>query len=451
MSTIPAGNSPLATYYNEARNYTRRRNHKIDTITIHCYVGQVTAKRGCDYFATTDRDASSNYVVGFDGSIGLSVPERGRSDCSSSSSNDSRAVTIEVASATSHPYAVTDKAYSALIALVADICKRNGIAKLVWSTSKNDRINHRNGCNMTVHRDFASKACPGQYLYDRHGQIAAAVNNRLAGIADGTPGFDPWPDPDVDTPEIDTPVKKDTIKLDITSIGVTKITANINTDSEVTKYNWSYKVSTLDNSNIISKKLSISSKNTTITVSGLIPNTAYYLEIIAEAGASVKIYSPRLLVCTKPDRPKSISNLKFELNNNLLNTTGIISFTPPDDWGEYSTDQLSRGYRVSLLINGKVKTFSDNLIIYGRSTTNIKIKLDTFMNDAIPRYSDTLQIGIQTWVKDSKNSYSFDNEYYPVCSDPVYLKSILNTIDKIYLKINNDFKQSVLYNNIKSK
>lgn len=31
-----------------------------------------------------------------------------------------------------------------------------------------------NGCNMIVHRDYANKACPGQYLYERHGAIAAA-------------------------------------------------------------------------------------------------------------------------------------------------------------------------------------------------------------------------------------------------------------------------------------
>lgn len=32
---------------------------------------------------------------------------------------------------------------------------------------------------MTVHRWFAAKACPGDYLYSRHGQIAAEVNRRL--------------------------------------------------------------------------------------------------------------------------------------------------------------------------------------------------------------------------------------------------------------------------------
>ena len=178
-------NSPLATYTRITKNKTSPRNHAIDTITIHCIVGQWTAKQGCDYFATTDRQCSANYVVGKDGSIGLSVDEKDRSWCSSNGTNDNRAITIEVASDTTYPYAVTAKAYAALLDLVTDICKRNGIKKLVWSTNKNDRVNHRNGCNMTVHRDFANKACPGEYLYSRHGEIAAEVNRRLQGASNG--------------------------------------------------------------------------------------------------------------------------------------------------------------------------------------------------------------------------------------------------------------------------
>lgn len=173
-------NSPLVTYTNLTKNKTKNRKQAIDTITIHCIVGQWTAKQGCDFFATTDKQCSANYVVGKDGSIGLSVEEKDRSWCTSSAANDNRAVTIEVASDTSHPYAVTDKAYAALLDLVTDICKRNGIKKLVWSESKEDRKNHLNGCNMTVHRDYANKSCPGEYLYSRHGEIADIVNERLS-------------------------------------------------------------------------------------------------------------------------------------------------------------------------------------------------------------------------------------------------------------------------------
>ena len=112
------------------------------------------------------------------------MEEKDRSWCSSSASNDNRAITIEVASDTKHPYAVNEKAFAALLDLVADICKRNGIKRLVWSTNKKDRMNHLNGCNMTVHRDYANKACPGDYLYNRHGEIAAEVNRRLGATAE---------------------------------------------------------------------------------------------------------------------------------------------------------------------------------------------------------------------------------------------------------------------------
>lgn len=169
-------NSPLVSYTKISPNRTPNRNHAIDTITIHCVVGQCSVETLGNVFAPESRQASSNYGVGVDGRIGMYCEEKDRSWCSSSASNDHRAITIEVASDTAEPYAVKDVAYNATIQLVADICKRNGIKKLVWSTDKNTRINHLNGCNMTVHRDYANKSCPGTYLYDRMGDIAAKVN-----------------------------------------------------------------------------------------------------------------------------------------------------------------------------------------------------------------------------------------------------------------------------------
>lgn len=43
-------NSKLVTYTKVSPNRDTPRNHKIDTITIHCIVGQWTAKQGCDFF-----------------------------------------------------------------------------------------------------------------------------------------------------------------------------------------------------------------------------------------------------------------------------------------------------------------------------------------------------------------------------------------------------------------
>ena len=171
-------NSPLVTYTNLTKNRTSPRNHAIDTITIHCYVGQVTAKQGCDYFATTTRQCSANYVVGTDGSIGLSVEEKNRAWTSSSKSNDNRAITIEVASDKTHPYKITQKAYASLINLLVDICQRNDIKELKWQGDKN-LIGQIDKQNITAHRWFANTACPGDYIFNSLGQIANEVNERL--------------------------------------------------------------------------------------------------------------------------------------------------------------------------------------------------------------------------------------------------------------------------------
>ena len=171
-------NSPLVNYTQISPNKTSNRNHEIDTITIHCVVGQCSVQTLGAIFAPTSRQASSNYGIGYDGQIGMYCEEKDRSWCTSSASNDHRAITIEVASDTTHPYAVNDKAYAALIALCTDICKRNGITELKWQADKS-LIDQTNKQNMTVHRWFASTACPGDYLYNLHTQIAKDVNARL--------------------------------------------------------------------------------------------------------------------------------------------------------------------------------------------------------------------------------------------------------------------------------
>lgn len=177
-------NSPLATYTRITKNKTTMSSKTINRISIHCFVGQVTAQRGVDYFATTDRQVSANYVVGYDGSIGLSVDEKDRSWCTSSAENDKQAITIEVASESNHPYKVTDAAYNALLNLVTDICQRNGKTKVIWNSNKTQALAYQPAANeivLTVHRWYANKACPGDYLFNKHGEIATTVTERLSG------------------------------------------------------------------------------------------------------------------------------------------------------------------------------------------------------------------------------------------------------------------------------
>lgn len=170
--------SPLVDHVRISPNRNSPRNHKIDTITIHCTAGKTTVESLGAMFASSSRQASSNYGIGSDGRIGLYVHESDRSWCSSSPSNDNRAITIEVSSDATSPYAVTPEAYESLIRLLADICKRNGIDRLRWRGDPK-LVGQPDKQNLTVHRWFAAKACPGDWLYSRHGEIADRVNVML--------------------------------------------------------------------------------------------------------------------------------------------------------------------------------------------------------------------------------------------------------------------------------
>lgn len=178
-------NSPLVSYKNISPNRTSPRNHIIDTVTVHCYVGQVSVEDMCAWLSNPNAGASANYVIGKDGRVGLNVEERDRSWCSSSRDNDNRAITIECASDKTDPYAINNAVWSSLIRLLADICKRNNIKQLRWRADKG-LIGHPELQNMTAHRWFANKACPGDYIYNRMGQIASEVNKQLGVNAPAT-------------------------------------------------------------------------------------------------------------------------------------------------------------------------------------------------------------------------------------------------------------------------
>lgn len=167
-------NSPLVNYTKISPNRTSPRNHKIDRITIHHMAGNLTVEQCGNVFAPSSRQASANYGIGNDGRVGMYVEEKDRSWCSSNSANDHRAVTIEVAnSATGEPWPVSDKALNKLVDLCVDICKRNGIPKLVYTGDTSG--------NLTMHRWFAPTGCPGTYLASKFPWIAEQVNKRLNG------------------------------------------------------------------------------------------------------------------------------------------------------------------------------------------------------------------------------------------------------------------------------
>lgn len=180
-------NSPLVKYTKLSPNHSGQRTHSIDRITPHCVVGQLTAERICDCFPA-GREASCNYGIGKDGKVALCVEEKNRSWCSSSGANDQRAVTIECASDSTAPYAFNITVYNSLIELCVDICKRNGKNKLLWFGDKIKTLNYAPKSGemvLTVHRWFANKSCPGDWMYSRMGDLAKSVTERLSGVSGG--------------------------------------------------------------------------------------------------------------------------------------------------------------------------------------------------------------------------------------------------------------------------
>ena len=165
-------NSKLISYTKLSPNCTKPRKDKIKKITIHHMAGNLSVETCGNLFANRKREASSNYGIGSDGRIALYVEEKNRSWCSSSAANDNQAITIEVANdEIGGNWHISDKAYKSLINLCVDICKRNGIEKLVFTGDAKG--------NLTQHNYFAATECPGAYLKSKFPAIAEEVNKRL--------------------------------------------------------------------------------------------------------------------------------------------------------------------------------------------------------------------------------------------------------------------------------
>ena len=182
-TTMGYTNSPLVDCVKMSPNHSGKRTHRIDRITPHCVVGQCSAERIGDCFPA-GREASCNYGIGYDGRVCLIVDEANRSWCTSSNANDQRAITIECASDSTHPYAFKDACYKKLVKLCIDICQRNGIKKMLWINNKEKALNYEPKAGegiFTVHRWYANKSCPGDWMYNRMGQLCDEVNAGLNG------------------------------------------------------------------------------------------------------------------------------------------------------------------------------------------------------------------------------------------------------------------------------
>ena len=181
-------NSSLVNYTKLSPNYSTRKD-TIKKITIHHMAGNLSVETCGNVFASSSRQASSNYGIGSDGRVGMYVEEKNRSWCSSNANNDHQAVTIEVANdQIGGDWHVSDIALAKLIELCVDICKRNGIEKLNYTGDANG--------NLTRHNMFVATTCPGPYLQSKFKYIASEVNKKLQPEPEPQPEPTPAPVPD---------------------------------------------------------------------------------------------------------------------------------------------------------------------------------------------------------------------------------------------------------------
>ena len=183
-------NSPMVVHTKLSPNHSGLRSQNIYIITPHCTAGIMTAESLGSWFAKESTKASSNYGIDKNGRVGMYVEEKNRSWCSSSSWNDNRAVTIEISSEPTAPYAMNEVSYEALIKLCVDICKRYGKKKLLWFNDKGKTLAYEPKADemvLSIHRWFSNKSCPGDWLMARMYDLSSRVTALLGGVETAAP------------------------------------------------------------------------------------------------------------------------------------------------------------------------------------------------------------------------------------------------------------------------
>ena len=160
-------------------NHSGQRTQPISRLTVHHAAGVISLTNLLNIFVPTSRKASCNYAIDGQGNIGLCVPENYRSWCSSSTYNDERAVTVEVANSTTAPeWKISDKAEEAIVKLAVDICKRHKLKGLYFDPDKN-APDKKDWLRVTYHHWFKATLCPGPYIEKIMPRIIEKVNKEL--------------------------------------------------------------------------------------------------------------------------------------------------------------------------------------------------------------------------------------------------------------------------------
>lgn len=187
-------NSPLVSDVILSPNTYGARQQPILGAAIHYMCWYCTAETCAESFVPVSRHASANYMVGKYGDIVLGVPEDEAAGTTSSEYCDQRCITIECANymedANGHVYGqLPDATWESLVALLADICRRNGKTRAVYNGSADFDTVRSDELILVKHKWFQSTDCPGPWLDLQFGRLADEVN---AFLGDVKPEVEGW-------------------------------------------------------------------------------------------------------------------------------------------------------------------------------------------------------------------------------------------------------------------
>lgn len=209
--------------------------------------------------------------------------------------------------------------------------------------------------------------------------------------------------------------------------------ASLNDLDTINTYKWSYSIVSLtDNSKDTKKNILVSSANFSFTVDALNANTTYLLRIHAKSKESeIEFFSKNIIFTTLKALQPEIIDIALDYNkSDILNGRCKLVFSG-------LRLDLATGYRVSLLANNKVIYSNDNLIAGNNNYfyLNELVSLGKEIN-----FFDSIQVGIQI---NSKQNQDFDN--IPMyCSKALFLTPVGNLVNKIFVKILENYKHAVI-------
>ena len=170
--------SSLVTYEDYNVPYTSGRTSGVGCVCVHHMAGNLDTATCCRVWRNSGA-ASAHYCIDSKGNIGQAVREK---DCAWACGNkwaNNCSISIECANdgGASSNWHVSDATINACINLLVDICKRHGWSQFRYTGSL------KTG-ELFAHREVASTACPGDYLYSKFPYIASEVQKRLSGATE---------------------------------------------------------------------------------------------------------------------------------------------------------------------------------------------------------------------------------------------------------------------------